>query len=122
MLTHQVKVILDREVHQVLTRLSRRNSGTKGALVRRIALTGARGWERKGPSARVADSESFRDDEASGFDVAVKVLFSEHDLQLITRMAESEGVSTARCIRQMVSMYVKRIAADRRAPEPTAES
>jgi hypothetical protein len=117
MLTRQVKVKLDREVDRVVTRLSRRDSGAKGALIRRIALAAARGWERNGSTARSADLDTdlFEITE----DVAVKVWFSEDDLHLLSRMAEVECVSVAQCVRRAVAIYVRKLTTERPSGDST---
>src|SRR4029450_9541041 len=107
MLTHQVKVSLESDIDSVLTRLSRRDSGAKGALIRRISLAGGRSWERT--AAPTHPRPTTNGPRSIGCDVAVKVLFSEADIQLLARMAESEGVTVSRCIRRMVVQYVQRI-------------
>ena len=120
MLTHQVKVTLDREADGVLARIAHRDGSAKAAVIRRIALAAVRAWERAAAPMGALESRTSTDDEASGFDVPVKVLFSEADLQRIARLAAGDGVSVARCIRRTVAWYVRRITG--RPTHPPDES
>ena len=72
-------------------------------------------WER-GSIRRDGGGER-ADDATLGFDIAIKVLFSEADFELIARMAESDGVSVARCVRRMVVQHVQRITTSVRSSD-----
>lgn len=105
MLTRQVKVKLDREVDDVVTRLSRRDQGAKSALIRKVVLAEARRWKENRTTHQLDDS--LLSGPATG--VTVKVWFSDTDLDLISRMAESECLSVPQCVRRTVAEYVKKL-------------
>ena len=109
MLTHQVKVKLDRDVNEVVARLSCRDRGAKGALIRRIVMASARDWERSGSTSREEDSDASLASEKAAADVSVKVWFSEDDIRLVSRMAEFDCLTVAQCVRRTVARYVKKL-------------
>ena len=112
MLTRQIKVKLHRGVDEVVTRLARRDSGAKSSLIRRIALAAARRWDRNGLPPLSSDMYADPVGPLSRSNVVVRVWFSEADVNLISRMAESECVTVAQCVRLLVAVYVHKLTAN----------